>query len=294
MPQAMAKNTSGKPILLIFDGHGSHLTEEIHQLALANNIHLFCLPAHTTHRLQPLDVGVFGPLATAMARRCDQVLQDTGIEIATQDFVKKYMLARGEAFKAETIKKAFKNSGIRPLNPNIFTDADYAPSRVSSIQAHTPSSYPQAVFGYQPYTPLPRDDDILSDEDSCGEDNTDGKGEGDGNFDGDGYGEDGDYDGNGEDGNRDGNGNGECDDGMDEDNLEDQIINEPSRAGSSNHHTVSPSRPPPCRTACYHSWEPPPAAKPRTLRAGFHTHSGPSALPSYGGNTKAQRTNARI
>jgi hypothetical protein len=131
IPQATAKNTSGKPILLIFDGHGSHLTEEIHQLALLHNIHLFCLPAHTTHRLQPLDVGVFGPLATAMARQCDQVLQDTGAEIPVQDFVKEYMLARDEAFKAETIEKAFKNSGIRPLNPDIFSEADYAPSRVS-------------------------------------------------------------------------------------------------------------------------------------------------------------------
>jgi len=133
-------------------------SEEIHQLTLSHNIHLFCLPAHTTHRLQPLDVGIFGPLATAMARRCDQVLQDTGAKIPVQDFVKEYMVAHDEAFKAKTIKKAFKNSGIRPFNPNIFTEADYAPSRVLSTQAHTPSTYPQAVFRYQPYTPLSRND----------------------------------------------------------------------------------------------------------------------------------------
>jgi len=137
-------------------------SEEIHQLTLSHNIHLFCLPAHTTHRLQPLDVGIFGPLATAMARRCDQVLQDTGAKIPVQDFVKEYMVAHDEAFKAKTIKKAFKNSGIRPFNPNIFTEADYAPSRVSSTLAHTPSTYPQAVFRYQPYTPLSCDDDDLS------------------------------------------------------------------------------------------------------------------------------------
>src|SRR5258707_6697797 len=238
----MEKNTSDKPILLIFDGHGSHLTEEIHQRALSHNIHLFCLPAHTTHRLQPLDVGVFGPLATAMARRCDQVLQDTGAEIPVQDFVKEYMLARDEAFKAETIKKAFKNSGIRPLNPNIFTEADYAPSRVSSTQAHTPSTYPQAVLGYQPYAPLralPRDDDDFADDDPCDGENTDDEGDGDGDcdVDGDGEGEgdgDDDDDGEGHDG----------ESGMDEDDLEkeDQIMvdhsnDEPSRGGSSNHHT---------------------------------------------------------
>jgi len=73
-------------------------SEEIHQLTLSHNIHLFCLPAHTTHRLQPLDVGIFGPLATAMAHQCDQIIQDTGAEIPVQDFVKEYMVARDEAF----------------------------------------------------------------------------------------------------------------------------------------------------------------------------------------------------
>lgn len=84
---------SGKPILLIFDGHGSHLTEEIHQLALSHNIHLFCLPAHTTHKLQPLDVGIFGPLGNAFSKRCDEVLEDTGQEIPEKNFVKEYMQA---------------------------------------------------------------------------------------------------------------------------------------------------------------------------------------------------------
>ena len=50
------------PILLIYDGHGSHTTLDWITLARANNIILYCLPPHTTHWLQPLDVGCFGPL----------------------------------------------------------------------------------------------------------------------------------------------------------------------------------------------------------------------------------------
>ena len=180
-----------------------------------------------------------------MARRCDQVLQDTGAEIPVQDFVKEYMVARDEVFKAETIQKAFKNSGIRPLNPSIFTEADYAPSRVSSTQAHTPSTYPQAAFGYQPYTPLPCDDNDLSNDEDRDEDNTDPDCNSDGNDDGDGDGFEDNDDGNG-DGDGGGGGDGEGYDGesgMDEDNLdEDQVImadecHEPSRApGGTNHH----------------------------------------------------------
>lgn len=45
--------------LLIIDGHSSHVTLDSIDLARQNNIHILCLPAHTTHVLQPLDVGVF-------------------------------------------------------------------------------------------------------------------------------------------------------------------------------------------------------------------------------------------
>ncbi|KAI9512331.1 hypothetical protein F5148DRAFT_1279862 [Russula earlei] len=178
--------------------------------------------------------------------------------------------------------KAFKNSGIRPLNPDIFAEADYAPSRVSSTQAHTPLTYPQAVFGYQPYTCLPCDDNNLSDGDPCDGENTDGEGygDGDGNGNGTGTGDGADTDngagdgadadngaGDGTDtdngasngadtdngtgdGNGDGNGDGDSDGsegGMDED---DQIIvatnysNAPLHAGSSIHHQQTPQRAP--------------------------------------------------
>ena len=54
--------TINHPVLLIFDGHHSHISLELIELARANNIHLLCLPPHSTHLLQPLDVGVFGPV----------------------------------------------------------------------------------------------------------------------------------------------------------------------------------------------------------------------------------------
>ena len=48
--------------MLIIDGHGSHLTLDFIDLARANDIIVYCLPPHTTHVLQPLDVAVYGPL----------------------------------------------------------------------------------------------------------------------------------------------------------------------------------------------------------------------------------------
>ena len=56
---------SARPVLLVQDGHGSHVSIEIIEMARANDVTLLCLPAHTSHILQPLDVGVFKLLKTS-------------------------------------------------------------------------------------------------------------------------------------------------------------------------------------------------------------------------------------
>ena len=58
-----AKSVEGAKIL-IFDGHISHISLEVIDEARNNNIHIILLPAHTTHFLQPLDVGVFSSVKT--------------------------------------------------------------------------------------------------------------------------------------------------------------------------------------------------------------------------------------
>ena len=48
--------------LLVMDGHASHESDELQYMCFRNNIHLLYLPAHASHVLQPLDVGVFSSL----------------------------------------------------------------------------------------------------------------------------------------------------------------------------------------------------------------------------------------
>ncbi|KAF8574791.1 hypothetical protein K439DRAFT_1624079 [Ramaria rubella] len=59
---AKAQNTLGKPILLISDSHRSHETDELKGATFKASVILFSLSPHTTDHLQPLDVGVFGPV----------------------------------------------------------------------------------------------------------------------------------------------------------------------------------------------------------------------------------------
>ena len=54
--------TIGRYRLLIFDGHGSHVTPEFDYYCCENAIIVLCMPAHSSHLLQPLDVGCFSAL----------------------------------------------------------------------------------------------------------------------------------------------------------------------------------------------------------------------------------------
>jgi hypothetical protein len=57
-------------------------------------------------------------------------------------FVKEYMVACKKASLPNIITKSWVKTGICTLNPDIFMDADFAPSASMSRHAHLPRSYP--------------------------------------------------------------------------------------------------------------------------------------------------------
>ena len=58
-----------RPLLLILDGHLTHLSLDVILKAREEKITILKLPAHTTHLLQPLDVTCFGPLKRKWTER---------------------------------------------------------------------------------------------------------------------------------------------------------------------------------------------------------------------------------
>jgi hypothetical protein len=50
------KKTPG-PYLLYMDGHNSHISVAVVDLAIANDVSIICIPPHSSHCLQPLDKG---------------------------------------------------------------------------------------------------------------------------------------------------------------------------------------------------------------------------------------------
>jgi hypothetical protein len=58
----------GRHSILILDNHNSHIIREFQYYCLKHDIHPLYLPAHASHKLQPLDVGPFSPLSAAYGR----------------------------------------------------------------------------------------------------------------------------------------------------------------------------------------------------------------------------------
>ena len=63
--------TSYNHLLILYDGHKSHVSLSLIQWPRERNIILFVLPAHTSHILQPMDVGCFGPPLIWYAAPCN-------------------------------------------------------------------------------------------------------------------------------------------------------------------------------------------------------------------------------
>jgi hypothetical protein len=60
--------------LLTLDDHGSHDLLKFQQYCKENKIITLCMPRHSSHILQPLDVGYFSPMKTAYGRQAKNLV----------------------------------------------------------------------------------------------------------------------------------------------------------------------------------------------------------------------------
>ena len=82
---AVSHLTKTAPVILLQDGHHSHISLELIKQARANNVVLLCLPPNTTHLLQPLDIGVFAPMKKAWKKILKAYKLETGGQKATKE-----------------------------------------------------------------------------------------------------------------------------------------------------------------------------------------------------------------
>jgi hypothetical protein len=107
-----------KPRILINDGFGTHESLKLMKYCFEHNIILYRLPSHTSHKLQPCDVGVFGPLKTAYREQVKQLYCGGANTVGKQHFTLLYDRARNLAFISRNIKSGWSKTGLLPFNPD--------------------------------------------------------------------------------------------------------------------------------------------------------------------------------
>jgi hypothetical protein len=83
-----------------------------------HSIILLILPPHTTHRLQPLDVGLFQPLSTYYSWELDQLMNQSAghVSVSKTFFWPMFKRSWDKAFTKDNISSAFRKSGIWPVD----------------------------------------------------------------------------------------------------------------------------------------------------------------------------------
>jgi hypothetical protein len=103
--------------LLIIDGHESHSSLEFQDLCKEKNIILRYMPPHSSHLLQPLDVGCFAPLKRRYGDQISALARNRIHYVSKETFLQGFKPAFKQSLTAENIKAGFRGAGIVPHDP---------------------------------------------------------------------------------------------------------------------------------------------------------------------------------
>jgi hypothetical protein len=122
------KPSPDDPVLLVLDGHYSHTKNiEITDMARANGVAIVCLPPHSTHKMQPLDVSFMSPFKTYYGQEIERWLKQHGNRIVTTYQIGELMgNAYLQAARVQVAVNGFRKTGLYPCNRNIFDDQEFA------------------------------------------------------------------------------------------------------------------------------------------------------------------------
>ena len=124
--------TVDNKILLIMDNAECHMSIHAVEYAIRHGIVIVTLPPHTTAKLQPLDVSVFGPFKTCLRRvQEDYKLTHPNVAITEQMLPEMASQAWIRAATPSNILSGFAATGIWPINRDIFPDEAFAGAEVT-------------------------------------------------------------------------------------------------------------------------------------------------------------------
>jgi hypothetical protein len=142
--------------LLILDGHESHHSDEFEEFCKEHNIVTLCMPPHSSHLLQPLDVSCFSPLKKAYGRQIEDLMRQQITHITKEDFIPAFRAAFEVSLTESNIQGGFRGAGLVPFDPERVistldlklrtpTPQNSCPGTAQPWTSQTPSNPTQAI-----------------------------------------------------------------------------------------------------------------------------------------------------
>jgi hypothetical protein len=130
--QPFVSKSTNSQHLLIIDGHSSHVTARFIAYCITSKVDLFLLLPHLSHKTQPLDLSIFGPLKTALNLEVDRIFQHSTMRLPRIEWTSAYIKARARCFRPSSIESGFRKAGIYPFDPEILLSTLTPPPRTPS------------------------------------------------------------------------------------------------------------------------------------------------------------------
>lgn len=121
------KPTEADPVLLVFDGHFTHTRNlDVITTARENHVIIVCLPPHSSHKMQPMDVGFMKPLKTFYAQEVEIWLRaNFGRVVTVYQIGELFGRAYMKAATVQNAAKGFQSTGLFPMNKYRFGEEDF-------------------------------------------------------------------------------------------------------------------------------------------------------------------------
>ena len=143
--QKFAEPVEERPLVVVYDGHLSHVSVELIELAINEKITLIKLPPHVTDKLQPLDVCCFGPLKREWKRLLSTRINVLGPRESIVDLLCSIW---HKALSPKNVMSGFRATGIYPVDRTKYPTERYDP---------------RLVKRYDKWAKLGRPEDIMED-----------------------------------------------------------------------------------------------------------------------------------
>jgi len=138
-----ARPSKERPVLLLLDNHISHLCIEALDYLKQNFVTVLSFPPHCSHKLQPLDRTVYGPLKKYVNAATDNWMAcNAGKCVTIYEIPGLVKTALPHAASVSNVVSGFRVTGISPLNDLVFTEADFAGAFVTDRAEPSTSKAP--------------------------------------------------------------------------------------------------------------------------------------------------------